>query len=502
MHKALIKNAVIYARYSSDKQTDQSIEGQISVIESFAKNNGYKIINQYVDKAISGRTNDRPSFLKMIEDSENQEFQYVIVYKLDRFSRNRYYSAIYKHMLEENGVRVISATEYINPDSPDGVLFESLLDGYSEYYSKELAQKVRRGNAESRKKGQYTGGACIYGYKIVDKKYKVVKEQTKIVNEIFESVCKGKSLKSIANDLNDRMIKSSNGTPWNHEKIARIIKNKKYIGKAIFGSDVYTNIVPAIVDEKVFDKANLVLKRNSHGSRVSHEKYFLSGKIYCPICGETYIGKSSTYSSGYKYHYYICKNKVKKECNSHQIKKELIEDLVINEIKEILSTDESTLEIASTMYEYYNSSNETNDEIKLLESKVLQDTKKINNLVKSLETYESKTVINRINELEIELKETNERIHSLKKETKEHLNLDEIYEFLYTIKDSTFNNENEREEILKTLVKSVVRYDNYLEVTLYPSNNIKVNFKKNKEEMYLYNNITPQASLRSPNDQT
>ena len=154
------------------------------------------------------------------------------------------------------------------------------------------------------------------------------------------------------------------------------------------------------------------------------------------------------------------------------------------------------------MYEYYNSSNETNDEIKLLESKVLQHTKKINNLVKSLETYESKTVINRINELEIELKETNERIHSLKKETKEHLNLDEIYEFLYTIKDSTFNNENEREEILKTLVKSVVRYDNYLEVTLYPSNNIKVNFKKNKEEMYRFNNITPQASLRSPNDQT
>ena len=129
----------------------------------------------------------------------------------------------------------------------------------------------------------------------------------------------------------------------------------------------------------------------------------------------------------------------------------------------------------------------------------MQDTKKINNLVKSLETYESKTVINRINELEIELKETRERIHSLKKETKEHLNLDEIYDFLYTIKDSTFNNENEREEILKTLVKSIVRYDNYLEVTLYPSNNIKVNFKKNKEEMYLYNNITPQASLRSPN---
>ncbi len=498
MHKTEIKNAVIYARYSSDKQTDQSIEGQISVIESFAKSNGYKIINQYIDRAISGRTNDRPSFLKMIEDSENQEFQYVIVYKLDRFSRNRYYSAIYKHMLEENGVRVISATEYINPDSPDGVLFESLLDGYSEYYSKELAQKVRRGNIESRKKGQYTGGTCIYGYKIKDKKYKIVKEEAKIVNEIFESVCKGQTLKAIADDLNNRLIKSSNGTPWNHCKIARVVRNTKYIGKAIFGEEVYTNIVPPIVDEKVFNQAGAILDRNSHGSRISHQKYYLTGKIYCPICGNYYIGKSSTNSSGYKSHYYICKNKVKKECNSHQINKNLIEDLVVKEIKEILSSDDSIEELANTMFEYYNSSNQTNDEITLLENKVIQDTKKINNLVKSLETYESKRVIDRINELETEVKETQDKIHTLKRETKEHLNIDEVYDFLYTIKDSKCENDIEKEQILNTLVKSVVKYDNYLEVTLYPSNNIKVNLKKDKEEINFYNSIAPQDLLRSP----
>lgn len=74
-----LKNAVIYARYSSDKQNEQSIEGQISVISKYASDNGYKIVDTYIDRAISGRTDERPSFLKMIEDSSEKIFQYVLV---------------------------------------------------------------------------------------------------------------------------------------------------------------------------------------------------------------------------------------------------------------------------------------------------------------------------------------------------------------------------------------------------------------------------------------
>lgn len=132
------KIAVIYARYSSERQNEQSIEGQLRVINQFAEKEGYNVIDAYIDRAMTGRNDDRPSFQKMISDSSNKAFQYVLVYKLDRFSRNRYDSAVYKKKLRDNGVKVISATENIS-DSPEGIILESILEGYREYYSKELA---------------------------------------------------------------------------------------------------------------------------------------------------------------------------------------------------------------------------------------------------------------------------------------------------------------------------------------------------------------------------
>ena len=150
------KNAVIYARYSSDNQTEQSIEGQVRVINEYAKRNSIPIIESYIDRAISGRREDRPEFQRMLKDSKNKQFGYVLVYKFDRFSRDRLTSLMSKRDLRKNGVKVISVTEYISDDA-QGILFESIIDGYSEYYSAELAQKVRRGNLESRKKGLFTG---------------------------------------------------------------------------------------------------------------------------------------------------------------------------------------------------------------------------------------------------------------------------------------------------------------------------------------------------------
>lgn len=140
----MTKNAVIYARYSSDRQREESIEGQIRECKAFASTNGYEIIGIYTDRALSARTDQRPDFLRMIADSDRHIFQFVIVYSLDRFSRSRYDSAIYKNRLKKNGVRVLSAKENIR-DDPTGVILESLLEGYAEYYSLELAQKVKRG---------------------------------------------------------------------------------------------------------------------------------------------------------------------------------------------------------------------------------------------------------------------------------------------------------------------------------------------------------------------
>ena len=112
--------AIIYARYSSDNQREESIEGQIRECMEFAERNGIVVFGTYIDRALSAKTDNRPEFQRMIKDSYRKLFDTVLVWKLDRFARNRYDSAYYKNILKKNGVKVISAKEYIS-DGPEGV---------------------------------------------------------------------------------------------------------------------------------------------------------------------------------------------------------------------------------------------------------------------------------------------------------------------------------------------------------------------------------------------
>ena len=153
----------LYLRFSSERQREQSIEGQLRVCQEYAKNNDILLLDTYIDRAMTGTNDNRADFQRMLKDSARNHWDYVLVYKIDRFSRNKYETAIHKKTLKDNGTRLLSATEYI-PDSPEGIILESMLEGYAEYYSAELSQKIRRGMNESRQKGNYTGGYVLYGY--------------------------------------------------------------------------------------------------------------------------------------------------------------------------------------------------------------------------------------------------------------------------------------------------------------------------------------------------
>ena len=136
-------NAVIYARFSSDRQREESIEGQLRECKEYASKNGIRVIDSYIDRALSASkdTDKRLDFQRMIRDSGKHLFDTVLVWKLDRFARNRYDSAHYKNILKKNGVRVVSATEHIT-EGPEGIILESMLEGMAEYYSAELAEKL------------------------------------------------------------------------------------------------------------------------------------------------------------------------------------------------------------------------------------------------------------------------------------------------------------------------------------------------------------------------
>ena len=199
-------NAVIYARYSSDGQREESIEGQLRECKEFAERHNMTIVSHYIDRATSARTDDRPEFQKMIRDSAKKQFDVVIVWKLDRFSRNRLDSATYRAILKRNGVKVVSAKENIS-EGPEGIILEAMLDGMAEYYSAELSVKVKRGQKENALKCKANGGMIPFGYRInADRYYDIDPLTAPIVLEIFTRYADGQTVKEISEDMNGRGV--------------------------------------------------------------------------------------------------------------------------------------------------------------------------------------------------------------------------------------------------------------------------------------------------------
>ena len=228
---------VIYARYSSDNQREESIEGQIRECQAYAERSGIDIVGTYIDRAFSAKTDKRPDFQRMIKDSAKKTFESVIVWKLDRFARNRYDSAHYKSMLKKNGVRVISATETISPGS-EGILLESVLEGMAEYYSADLAEKVIRGHTENALKCKYNGGTLPIGF-TTDKEqnYLIDPITAPLVEQSFQNYVNGMGMKQIADELNLLGVKNHRGGKI--KIVNRVSIEKPYLSQAAFVSGAF-----------------------------------------------------------------------------------------------------------------------------------------------------------------------------------------------------------------------------------------------------------------------
>lgn len=340
-----MKTAVIYARYSSDSQTEQSIEGQLRVCEEFAQRNNIIILNTYIDRAMTGTNDNRPDFQQMIKDSANKEWQYVIVYKLDRFSRNKYETAKNKKILRDNGVKLLSAMENI-PDTPEGIILESLLEGMAEYYSAELAQKVKRGMHETRLKGNFQGGTLPYGYKLNGRKIEIDETTVEVVRFIFKQYAMGKFVRNIIEELNSKGI-YKNGKPFALNTIYGILKNEKYTGIYRKNNEVYENMFPQIIDNETFEKVRARSKVNHYGKRSIKTIYLLRNKLVCGYCGKPISAESGTTRLGKKINYYKCigKKKYHNGCIKETIRQDILEDYILK----IIITELSKPKVQDTM---------------------------------------------------------------------------------------------------------------------------------------------------------
>ena len=337
--------AVIYARYSSDNQREESIEGQIRECTEYAVRNDITILSSYVDRALSARTADRPEFQRMIADSEKGLFDVVLVWKLDRFSRDRYDSAHYKHILKKNGVRVISARENIS-EGPEGIILESMLEGYAEYYSAELSEKIQRGQKENALKCRSNGGNIPLGYKIgADGVLEIDPATAPLVEEIFTRYESGETIKAIADSLNERGLRTRKNRPFRVASLSVTLKNRKYIGEYKYASTVIPNGIPAIISLDLFKRVQQRMAGNKRApSRTKADtEYLLTTKLFCGDCGRLMAGECGTSgTNGVKYYYYKCGGaKRKLGCKRKAVKKRWIERAaVIATIERVLRDDE------------------------------------------------------------------------------------------------------------------------------------------------------------------
>ena len=246
--------AVIYARYSSDSQCEESIEGQIRDCTAFAEKNGITILRHYIDRAYSAKTDNRSEFQSMIKDSGKRLFDMVIVWKLDRFARNRYDSARYKATLKKNGVKVVSATEVIS-EGAEGIILESVLECYAEYYSADLSEKVVRGMTDDALKCKFNGGTLPIGYVIdAEQHFQIDPLTAPFVLETFKRYDSGETISSIMNWLNEQGLINTRGQKMTFNSVGHMLHNRRYIGEFQYRDVIVPDGIPVIVPQDLFDR--------------------------------------------------------------------------------------------------------------------------------------------------------------------------------------------------------------------------------------------------------
>ena len=455
-------NVVLYLRYSSDKQTEQSIEGQRRVCEDFCKHNDFTIVGEYVDRATSAYhdSDKRPEFQRMIKDSSKLQWDGVVVYKLDRFARNRYVSATYKVQLKKYGVRVISATENIS-DSPEGVILESVLEGMAEFYSMELSQKIQRGMHESALKCNSTGGAIPLGYKIVNKKMVVDEPNAEIVREAFSMYADGCSITEIVEKFNQKGYRTAKGVPFNKNSFHAMFKNERYKGIYKYKDIRVENGIPAIIDADTFETVSRRMRSAARAPAHAKAKveYLLTQKIFCGHCGSSMVGESGKGKNGTVYHYYTCANRKKHgSCRKKPLQKEYIERLVVENALELL-TPERIEELADMAFELNKKENDKNGLVSGLEKEVRQIENGINNLLKLVEKgIVSDSVTERISELEKDKKTAEARLVDAKRDTI-LLSRDLVIYWLTSFTIGDIKSETFRRKIIDTFINSVTVWD-------------------------------------------
>ena len=502
--RGVTPRAVLYARFSSDNQREESIEAQLRAMHEYCSRNSIVVIHEFCDRAKSATTDDRPEFLKMIAASREGDFDFAIVHKLDRFSRNRYDSAYYKRELKKNGVQLLSVLEQMD-DSPESIILESVLEGMSEYYSKNLAREVMKGMRESAMDCRYIGGWIPYGFRVDPQthRYIINDYEAEAVRMIFRDVADGCGYNVVLNKLNTMGYRTRLGNTFSKETLYEMLRNEKYNGVYVFSRAASKDELgrrnnhmdkpiedqiripggmPKIVDDETFARVQAILtSRKRHGRRDGKRKYLLTGMVFCGLCGHRYCGDSMQ-TGGEKNRSvigtYFCNNRKNHgahACSNSNIHQEPLEELVLRKIEEIVFDESRIPGIVQAYRELcQQEEGEDKDKARTLRQNLKTVEQKINNIVNIIANTGSAALVTQLTQLEREKELLGVQIQEEERGTKEDDLDEEAIRVAFRQAQKMFHSGTlpQMEQIINLYLDKVLVYPDYVEIHL---NNVPMN---------------------------
>lgn len=437
----------------------------MSVCQKYAEQNGLKIVETYIDRAMTGTNDHRPAFQKMLADCEkNVPWDIVLVYAIDRFGRNSIEIALNKQKLKKNNKMLISATQRTSDNidgtkNLDGILLENVYIGLAEYYSAELSQKIRRGLHESRTKGQFSGGILPYGYRVENKKVYIDEERAEIVRFIFQQYAEGVTVKEIISKLTEKGV-TYRGKPFAMNTVYQMLRLEKYIGICRYDEGVYDNIFPAIVPKQTYEEVQQILQTNKIGSKSIRTEFLLKGKLVCGLCGKNMQGESGTSHTGRPMYYYKCMaRKRNKNCTKSVLPKDKFDKFVVDITHRIFCDQDNINLIADEVMRVHEKRMKDKSVLSVLEKERDEIQRSLANIMKAIERgIFNDTTQTQMNQLEQQLSDIQGKITLEQFKEQNLLTKEKVVDYL------TNSVLKKPKQMIQTLVRKIVVYEDKIEI--------------------------------------
>lgn len=453
---------VLYGRYSSHNQKDISVEQQFEKGYELAAEYGIRIIDTYADRAVSGRTDKRRDFQRMMTDAAKGKFRYVIAWKSNRMGRNMLEALINEARLQDLGVRVLYVEEDFDDTAAGRFAARSMMN-VNQFYSENMAEDIKRGLYDNAANCMVANGHLPYGYKADETLHYAIDEpKAAVIREIFTRVSCGEAFVDIMASLNARGIKTSYGRPWGRSSFQKILSNERYRGIYIYGDVRKEGGIPRIISDELYFKVQEVIttKKNPQGRHRVNGDYLLTGKLFCGHCKSPMTGISGTSRSGNLHYYYVCqKRRTEKTCEKKNLRRDDIELQVAKAIKRRTLDDDTINWIADSVVEY-SQHQESSSGIGLLEDQLKDTQRSIKNLMAAIEQgIITPTTKARLMELEKEQSDIDRKITMAKADVIP-VNRDQLVGWLKKLQAGDVHDKKYQAELFDTFLIAVYVYDN------------------------------------------